>query len=388
MTRRTPLAWKNLTHDPRRLAVAGAGVGFAVLLMFIELGFRNALLDSTVQIIRVLEGDLIIVSRAKYTVTSLERFDIRRTQQAGSVPGVASVHPVYVESWESLLRLPGQRARRIRVLAADLEHRVLRIPELDKYAASLRRPGTALVDEASHANFEFPLDSSLAAYDGELAGQRLELVGPFHLGLDFVTEGNLFMTAVNFAKYFPNRAFGKDPLSLVDVGVVDVEEGMETAKVQAALRQMLPDDVDVVTRDHLLLREKRFWQQQAPVGYIFFVGVCVGFVVGVIVCYQIIHADITDHMPEFATLKAMGYRDRYFFGLVIGQSFYLSLFGFLPGLAASLIVYRQLVSITGLTMQMTPDVVLMVFLATVAMCTVSGLLALRQLLSADPASLF
>jgi putative ABC transport system permease protein len=218
--------------------------------------------------------------------------------------------------------------------------------------------------------------------------RSLELVGRFHLGLDFVTEGNLVMTAVNFAKYFPNRAFGKDPLSLVDMGVVNVEHGMEPATVQASLQRMLPDDVEVVTRDDLILREKRFWQEQAPVGYIFFVGVCVGFVVGVIICYQIIHADITDHMSEFATLKAMGYRDHYFFGLVICQSLYLSLFGFLPGLAASLIVYRQLVSITGLTMQMTPEVVLMVFMATVAMCIVSGLLALRQLLSADPASLF
>ncbi len=32
--RRTRLAWKNLTHDPRRLAAACAGIGFAVLLIF------------------------------------------------------------------------------------------------------------------------------------------------------------------------------------------------------------------------------------------------------------------------------------------------------------------------------------------------------------------
>ena len=78
------------------------------------------------------------MSKAKYTVTTLERFDIRRIQQARSVLGVASAQPVYVESWESLLRLPGQRARRIRVLASHLEDRALHIPQLDTYAASLR----------------------------------------------------------------------------------------------------------------------------------------------------------------------------------------------------------------------------------------------------------
>ena len=270
MTRRTPLAWKNLTHDPRRLAVAAAGVGFAVLLMFIELGFRNALLESTVQVIRILQGDLIIVSEAKYTVASLERFDIRRLHRARSLSGVSAAFPVYMESWESMLRRPGRPARRIRVLASHLEDRALCIAELDQHAASLRRPGTALVDTASHSHFEFPFDSPLAAYDGELAGHRLELVGQFYLGLDFVTEGNVVMTGVNFAKFFPNRALGKDPLSLVDLGVVTVENKLEIATVQASLRKILPDDVDVVTKEQLIIREKRFWQEQAPVGYIFF----------------------------------------------------------------------------------------------------------------------
>jgi len=44
MNLRTPLAWKNLTHDVRRLAVAVSGVAFAVILIFMELGFLNALL--------------------------------------------------------------------------------------------------------------------------------------------------------------------------------------------------------------------------------------------------------------------------------------------------------------------------------------------------------
>jgi putative ABC transport system permease protein len=131
-----------------------------------------------------------------------------------------------------------------------------------------------------------------------------------------------------------------------------------------------------------------FWRSNAPVGYIFLVGVYVGFVVGVIICYQIIYSDINDHMREFATLKAMGYTNRYFLTLVLCQSFYLSLIGFVPGLAVSFLCYKALSAITGLTMHLTIQESLLVLLVTMAMCIVSGMLAVRKLLALDPAELF
>ena len=67
---KTPLAWKNLTHDVRRLVVAICGVAFAVLLMFTQVGFQNALFDSQVKLIDDLQGELFLVSKAKYTLAA------------------------------------------------------------------------------------------------------------------------------------------------------------------------------------------------------------------------------------------------------------------------------------------------------------------------------
>ncbi len=72
-----------------------------------------------------------------------------------------------------------------------------------------------------------------------------------------------------------------------------------------------------------------------------------GFIVGVIICYQVIYSDIADHMPEFATLKAMGYPNRYFIGLVLQMSLYLSLIGYLPGLLVSAALYQGLATLDG-----------------------------------------
>src|SRR5438093_7168346 len=98
MTLRTPLAWNNLTHDLRRLVVAVSGVAFAVILIFMELGFLNALLESTVQVLRRLNGDIVLISKAQYALIAAERFDIHRLYDAREIPGVAAASPVYIES--------------------------------------------------------------------------------------------------------------------------------------------------------------------------------------------------------------------------------------------------------------------------------------------------
>ena len=389
MPRRTPLAWKNLVHDARRLLVAISGVSFAVILIFMELGFLNALLESTVQVLRRLNGEIVIVSRAQYALVAGERFDRRRLEDAREIAGVASVSPVYIESSLATLRTPGQRGFPIRVLATPADDPAIDIPQFKSLAHALDRTGAALADVTSRRKYGFPeLATSQAAYRGELNGKQLHLAGRFHLGIDFANDGNLLMTAANFRRFFPQRAVGDDPLDRVDLGVVRLEPGTAPASIVQILRRSLPGDVEALTREQMIVREKSFWQKNAPLGYIFMVGATMGFVVGVVICYQIVYADIADHMREFATLKAIGYGSGYFVRLVLWQCLFLAVLGFLPGAAVSYASYRLLAEVTGLTMTMSWQLAAGVLAATAAMCMISGLLAVSKLLAADPADLF
>ncbi len=386
---RTPLAWKNLTHDVRRLLVAVSGVAFAVILIFMELGFLNALLESTVQVLRRLKGEIVLVSRAQYALIAAERFDIRRLYDAKEVPGVASVSPIYLESTAALLRSGNQRGHPIRVIAVREGDDVLDIPQLEEFRNELHGESAALVDVKSRRKFRFPRgDKPLESYRGELNGRQARLVGQFRLGVDFATDGNLLMSAANFAKYFTFRAGGGDPLKLVDLGVVRLEPNADAGAVLEELRSTLPTDIEALPKERLIQREMTFWRKNAPLGYIFMVGATMGFVVGIVICYQIVYADIADHMREFATLKAMGYGGTYFLGLVLEQCLYLSVLGFVPGWIISWISYRVLAEVTGLTMSLSPLLALAVLLITALMCTISGTLAVSKLLAADPAELF
>lgn len=392
---KTPLAWKNLTHDVRRLAVAVAGIAFAVLLMFTQVGFQNALFDSQVKLIDDLEGEIFIVSKAKYTLAAEKRFPISRLTQARSCPGVQDAFPIYTELTTSVVRKidrgMGNLGYPLRTVGFYLDNPIFRSEEINRQVPKLRVKGTALLDRKSkQTKFPFPLDDDarLASQYIELAGKKLTLVGTFDLGTDFAHDGNLIMSAESFADYYPHRVQFGDPLGVIDIGVVQLKPDADVEEVRATMERTLDKDVHVFTRDQFRTIEIKFWDDSTPIGTIFLAGKLIGFIVGMVICYQVIYSDIADHMAEFATLKAMGYTRRYFIILILTEAVLLALVGFIPGTAVSTGLYSWLSSKTGLLMVMTVQGMLFVLFATIAMCIASGMLAVRKLLAADPASLF
>lgn len=394
---KTPLAWKNLTHDWRRLAVAIAGIGFAVLLMFTQVGFRNALFDSQAKLIDDLQGQIFIVSKAKFTLAAEKRFPRTRLLQAQSVPGVSGAYPLYSELTTSVLRKidngVGNRGFPIRSLGFVPGDPIFNVESINSQVHQLRQPGTALFDKKSKKEkFAFPRDDELqlAEQDLELSGKRLQLIGTFELGTDFAHDGNLVMSADSFARFYPHRKRFGDPLSVVDIGVVHLAEDAEAQIVQTLLKETLEKekDVDILTYAEFRQAEIDFWDESTPIGTVFLFGKIIGFIVGMVICYQVIYSDIADHMPEFATLKAMGYPASYFVKLINVEAILLSVVGFIPGTAISWVLYSWLAGQTGLLMQMTQSGILEVLISTIVMCIGSGMLALRKLLAADPASLF
>jgi putative ABC transport system permease protein len=392
---RTPLAWYNLTQDWRKLAVAVAGIGFAVLLMFMQIGFQNALFDSQVKMIDDLAGDIFLVSRAKFTLAAEKRFPLEMVKRARSCPGVKGAYPVYTDlTFSQLKNLQVHGAGKgypIRSIGFRLSDPVFRSADINSQIDKLRHPGTALIDKRSkRENFDFPYDddAALAKTPVELGAKRIQLVGVFDLGTDFAHDGNLVMSAENFARYLPQRQQPGDPLSVVDIGIVKLNDGADLEQVRQAVDDILDDRIWVFTRRQFRDQEIRFWDESTPIGIVFAAGKVIGFVVGMVICYQVIYSDIADHMSEFATLKAMGYGSRYFMMLIVMEAVCLSVIGFIPGVAVSWGLYGILARSTGLLLRMTLGLATTVLLLTLAMCIASGLLAVRKLLNTDPATLF
>jgi putative ABC transport system permease protein len=405
---RTPLAWANLTHDRVRFALYVLGIAFAVILMFVQLGFRNALLDSNTRLHEKLRCDLVMVSPNRQAAAMVEPFPRRRLEQVRGVAGVKEVHPLYVDQTFGRLRDtnpdPAARgpSRSIRVIGVDPDAYLLDMPELDpkgEAVSRLRNPGTALFDRSTKADPDRPgqtLYGPLA--DGvttDLSGQDITFVGSFQLGTDFTADGTLVMSDRTFLDTL-RRPFtfpSDSPAANVDFGLVRLQPGADREKVKADIRAAVrtgePEaDVEVFTLDELKERERTFWLNNTPIGFAFGFGTLMGFAVGVVICYQILSGDVTDHLPQYATLKAMGYGNGYLAWVVVQESIILAVLGFVVGLGVSWAAYEVLTATTGMPLRMTPDRIGGVFVAAVLMCVASGLIALVGLMRADPADVF
>ncbi len=387
---RTPLAWKNLTSSWAKLLLSTGGVGFAVLLMFSQIGFRNGLFDSTVQLAQLMKTDLVVVSRAKYNLPSEQRFDRSLLRRAASIDGIANVQPIYLERAGTELRVLGRTSRSIRVIGVPLTGQIFADESMDKRRSEIAKSQTALLDRRTKRMYGLERSDRerLQQQEVELSGRKLRFLDYVEIGTDFVHDGSLVMSDQSFATYFPWRNSGGDPLATVDFGLIQLRPDADVSRVKEQLAALAPQEWEVLSKQQIIDREIRFWGTATPIGIIFTVGTIMGLLVGTIICYQIIFTDITDHMAEFATLKAMGYSRLYFQQLVVGQALYLTVLGFLPAILLSLGFYRLLTETTGLIMLLTPQRVIMVFFLTLLMCLSGGLLAVRKLNASDPANLF
>ncbi len=381
-----PLAWRNLTENKFRLIASVSGTAFAVTLMLMQTGFRNALLDSMVAVVRHFDGELFLVARTLYTLAVPQSFPGQRLEQAKAFDDVRSGGRVHVETRRTRWRSPVDGLpHRLRVVAYPPGDDTLDLDALRRNRDDWSRPDTAMADALSKPGKLGRFRPGMAS---ELSGHRVEIVGTFALGADFENDGTLVMSEENFFSIFPDRRGRSAGDGAINVGVLKVRPGADLARLKRAVQAALPEDVLVLTKADLIAKEQGFWDRVAPIGTVFNIGVVMGFVVGVVICYQVLYADIGDRLAEFATLKAMGYSDAWLLRVVIEQAVDLALLGFAAGLAVSILMFRWVHDVTGLPMEFKPGLALLVLALTILMCVLSGGIAARRLVSADPAQLY
>jgi putative ABC transport system permease protein len=378
------LAWRILVHDRKRFVWSVLGVSFAVLLMFVEMGFYHGSYDSVTLPVEAFDADLIMVNRLKEDMYPIEPFELARLAQARGFDGVQTAYPVYstfASNWKNSLN---GAIHPVRVMAFDPAHRVWKLPSINAGLETLQRPNTCLFDSRSREQY-----GTLAVGEqGELEGRRVRIGGLFSMGPDIVIDGTVLMSSANFANYFPNDPGQRPTLDGVDFGVLKLAPGAEPELLAQALMQTLPGDILVVTPADMIERIHAYWRQNQPVGEVFLTGLVVGFVIGVMICYQVLFTEIADNLPQYATLKAIGYPNGFLVGCVLRQGLYLALIGFAGGGLAALATYTTLERISSLPMEFQPLRVVLVLVATVAMCVTAASIALGKVLRSDPAEVF
>ena len=384
LLQRTPLAWRQAIHQPMRLAAAIAGVSFANVLVFFQMGLSGGLYDSQKRPIQQLNGELVMVSGRYLYLGEQLSFPRARLTQALGVQGVRNVAPLYLGLGEWLNQNTHQQKQAL-LFGIAPENPALRIPVLQSQPQLLQRGDGLLFDTRSKANAG-PVTAMVehnGYYDTELQGVRTRVVGVFTMGLTFAADINLITSATNFKTIFPNQSVDD-----IQMGVIQLDPGVDPQRVKATLESFLDPSVKVYTIAELSAVEVNYWRRNTSFGVIFGLGVLVGLVVGGIIVYQILYSDVSDHLSEYATLKAMGYDDGFVVNIIVQESLILALLAFAPSLLLSLGLYGFLARATSLMVVMTAERAVLVFAFTLVMSGISGWLATGKLRRLDPADIF
>ena len=378
------LAWRQLRAERARLFSAIAGVMFACVLVFMQLGFRSALFDSATALPQAMQGELFLLHPLTTALFRPETFPRVRAYQTLALPEVQVAVPIYMA--QAIWRNPVNGSHRaIQLIGFDNEAGAVSFPGLADLIPALKRPDTIAFDWKSRPEFG-PVPALLAErgpFQVEIGHRMVEIVGTVALGASFGADGNAVMTETNFRRLVKNR-----DTSNIDLVALRLRPNADPLTVQKQLTALLPGDVTVVTHDQLVAWERNYWETATPIGFIFAFGSLMGLIVGMVIVYQILFADIASHLAEYATLKAMGFSAGYLRLVVMGAAAILAGLGFVPGILASTGLYRVVAKATLLPLRMQADRGFVVLALIFGMCSIAGLLAMRKLRDADPADMF
>lgn len=380
----TPVAWLQLIHRKPRLLVTITGVTFAVMLMFIQLGFRDGLFEDAVVFHKKIQADLVLLHRDTERFFDMKVFPRRYLYNISAVDGIESVNPFYF-SVTNFKNPETFVSRPIAIAGFTPDQPVFNLPEVNQQAEVIKAANTILFDRLSRPEFG-PIVESLEKHGEvttDVSNRQIKVRGLFSLGGGVMTADGVIITSdLTFSEILNH------PLEKVQMGVIKVKPGVDPQSIIKKVSQDLPQELKIMTLADYIQLEKDVLAQSTPIGFIFNMGTVIGCVFGGIIVYQILYTQISDSIFIYATFKAIGYANSYLVKVVLQQAFLMSLIGYIPGFAICMYLYSFVQEATRLPMIMTITRGVMVMLLTIIMCSIAGMLAMNKLRSADPAELF
>ncbi len=383
LNKERPLAWAQLSHQKVRTGVAMGGIAFANVLIFMQLGFVNLFAGGAILLPKHIKGDLFITNTDARLIDAFSTFDRTRLFQAAAFDGITFAEPLYLNygTWAYDKDIISYSTR---IFAYNPQVQIFDIPEVNQQKAKLTEPFTVLFDRLSRSELG-PIPADMAkksTTSAMISNTRINVNGLFSLGSSFfLSEGNIIVSDRTFGDIF-----GTSSLEKVSLGVLRVKPGTDLVALKLGIEKAVPG-VKALTHQELQARELAF-QDTNPSSTIFNFGAIMGFIVGVAIVYQVLYSDVSDHLSEYATLKAIGYSNRSLLIVIFQEALVLAVLGYIPGFIATLGMYQLLTTLTKLELVMTVNLALTVFILTLAMCLISGAIASNKLRAADPADVF
>lgn len=370
------IARKNLLEDIPRFLVAQIGILFAVSLVTIQTGLQSGFTQSTSKLIEQAKADLWLADPALEHIGLTLPLKESYLTKVKEISGVAKAEGMLLRTtlWQSL---PPVKIAAITLIGAEPQGLLYRgLKAKSGSFANLNQANSLLVDQASLK----ALKLTAIGDRGKVNQSKVQVVGIATQSQTIVFDNMVFTSLENARTYLGNLA----PINYI---LIKAKPNQDLEQLRSQLNQISPD-LKVFTPTELTQLTQTYWQERSGIGFILGLGASVGIVVGIVVVSQILYASVADHLKEFATLKAMGASDQFLYRIILEQSLWMAILGYIPGMSLCIGLSTWTAASQGITILITPGSALIVLAITVIMCSTSALFAIQKVMRLDPAIVF
>lgn len=369
------LASRNLFYDRLRFVATMVGIVFSVVLVMIQMGLFLGFGRMVTTMIDHASADLWVLPKGAKCFEDPSLLDAKLRDKVASVAGVASVVPLVIgfSDW----RLDSGEMTPVFIVGADLKDGALQPWNVDEGdVKALAQTGAVAVDRSYFDR----LGINRIGDTAEIRGHRVKVVALTDGIRSFTTTPYVFVDLKNARLYtgtFPDRASDL---------IVRLKPDADRGKVVEAIRAQA-GDAEVLSSDEFRSRSRSFWLFGTGAGAALFAGALLGVIVGTVIVAQTLYSSTKDHLPEFATLRAMGSSNSYIYTVIIYQALINAAIGFVIAAGIGYVVV-EMTAKSALPIVITSWLVAALLALTIVMCVASGIGAIVRVVRIDPATVF
>lgn len=369
------LAWRNIARDRVRLGIAVVGVGFAVLLMAVQLGLLIGFATTASGLIDHAKADLWIVPRGAKDVDQAGRLLERHQYLALGIPGIGAIESMVVRfaDWK---RPDGGTESVIVVGVEPNSATALPWNFVAGSRDSLNFPDGIVIDKL----YAQKLGASKIGDVVEISNHRAKVTGITGDVRTF-TQSPYVFTSLKNAKFLTGL-----PEADTTYLLVHAESGTDLHELSETLRRALPG-TDVWTSRSFSWQTRFYWLFTTGAGTAVLIAALLGLVVGLVIVSQTLYSATVERMPEYATLRALGASNRYLKSIILRQSLISGTLGYVIGTTAAGVI-AVLARQSSAAVSISSALVLALSVVTLMMCIGASLISIRKVLSVDAATVF
>jgi putative ABC transport system permease protein len=372
-----PLALKTLLYEWRRYAPAMVAVAFSGLLVLLQAAIILGIFSLSSQYVTRSGADLWIGYPGVQSLDLGRPIGSQAEVFAWTNPHVRRIEPFLWGSGEWRTRSQGM----VNVYIVGVQ------PAADAMAlsqalspferAALAQPDAVLVDAADLHKLQVAVGDT-----AEINGRLVRVVGLTH-GLRALGGVNVIASLPTTRRLDP----ASGPGGRVAYLLAQLDSPASTADVARSLNaQGAGRGFEALSGREFARRTTLYWLVESGAGVAFLFGSIVAVLVAVIITSQTLAAAVAGSLKEYAALRALGFSMRALRRIVVAQSAWVGVAGLIAGGVLTLLL--ALGAAAGAIPVVLSAPMLAVAGALVILTSVgSGLLALRRVGQADPATL-